>query len=486
MMITFYLPLVVCAILFTKYQQSNRWIFGPISLLYFTYAGMCVAAVIGLIYEFELPILALSNNAMWYFSILLLLLLAGFYFLKDRDYNKIIIENYRLYNIIKYFLLISSVLSFIYFLPFAINGLQGDISANRDTQTNLEQMSRYGIINTFFSLVGNCFIFCQIAGLIELTSSTRKRTVLGYSLILSSLSYYVYILAFVGRDGFVYWTMSAIFSFLLVRHFLPKFERIRVILLFVIIEIIILIPFLEITNSRFGSGVHSELKISKPFELPQAKIDGQAAETQRPATQRPAHGQAAETQRPAHGQAAETQRPAHGNSNVVYILENIVDYAGQQIANFNDLYVVAPPPRRGGENFPKILQLLEQIGIDFNPIYDRSEIEEYYFSKGTVPWEFSTIIGSFFIDFGMIGTIIVVLFMSSMSLFLQRKVKEKQGFYLSELIIFVLLYQSVFWGVFYFRLYSANLYMLIVLIGSIFLIITRSKNSYQIILKVRE
>lgn len=456
MMITFYLPLVVCAILFAKYQQSNRWIFGPISLLYFTYAGMCVAAVIGLIYEFELPILALSNNAMWYFSILLLLLLAGFYFLKDRDYNKIIIENYRLYNIIKFFLLISSVLSLIYFLPFAINGLQGDISANRDTQINLEQMSKYGIINTFFSLVGNCFIFCQIAGLIELTSSTRKSTVLGYSLILSSLSYYVYILAFVGRDGFVYWTMSAIFSFLLVRHFLPRFERIRVILLFVIIEIIILIPFLKITNSRFGSGVHSELKISKPFELPQAKIDGQAAET---------------------------QRPAHGNSNVVYILENIVDYAGQQIANFNDLYVVAPPPRRGGENFPKILQLLEQIGIDFNPIYDRSEIEEYYFSKGTVPWEFSTIIGSFFIDFGMIGTIIVVLFMNSMSLFLQRKVKEKQGFYLSELIIFVLLYQSIYWGVFYFRLSLSNLYILSVLFILGFLVMTRSKNSFRVIYK---
>ncbi len=456
-MITFFLPLVTCVILFLKYQQSNEWLFGPISLLYFTYIGMSVAAAIGLIFRFELPVLTLSNSAMWYFTILLVLLLAGFFFLKDRDFNMLIIENERIYSIIKYFLLISSILSIIYFLPFAINSLHGDISANRDTQINLEQMSKYGIINTFFSLVGNCFIFCQIAGLIELSSSTRKRTVLGYSLILASLSYYIYILAYVGRDGFVYWTMSAIFSFLLMRHFLPRNKRIRVILLFLVLEIVIVIPFIKITNSRFGSGIHSELQLSKEIERKQLFNDEQPAVIQSPASK---------------------------NRRIVFILENIVDYAGQQIANFNDLYVVAPPPRRGGGNFPKILQLLETIGIDFHPIYERSEIDEYFIIKGTVPWEFSTIIGSLVSDFGRIGTILVIIIMGSMSMVIQRKVKRKRGFFLSELVLFVLLYQSVYWGVFYFRLSSANLYILIALIISGLLGMVRSKNSYRVIHKL--
>lgn len=459
-MLIFCFPIIICSILLLSYQKRNNWIFGPISLLYLTYTGMNAIAIIGFILKLEIPVLPLSFSAILYFSVVLFILLSSVYSYRDKNISCIEIENIKLYNILKFLALISSIGAIIFFSPFAIKSLQGDISANRNLQINISQLSSFGIVNTFFSLVANCFIYCQIIGILEISQGTKKKKLVGYALILSSLSYYFYILSYVGRDGYVYWTMSSIFTYFLLRKFLHKQDRILLIIIFLILVIILLIPFMKITYSRFGTDTNIQMQQSDN-EVANSKNIKISYESE-----------------------ATSRHPIFGKSTKIYrIIASLINYSGQQISNFNDLYIIGPPPRRGGENFSKFLQLFEKVGLDFKPIYNRSDIDEYYFKKGTVPWVFSTIIGSFISDFGKIGAVIAILIIVLINFNLVNNIERNKRISVSWLIIFTLFYQMIYWGVFYFRLYSANLYIaFVIFISLIFRFFSKNSKGSRIVI----
>jgi hypothetical protein len=89
-----------------------------------------------------------------------------------------------------------------------------------------------------------------------------------------------------------------------------------------------------------------------------------------------------------------------------------------------------------------------------------------FFSQGLYPWVFSTYIGSYLSNFGKMGTI-VLLSLSSLHVTYIMKIKMRDAICLSDLLILILYIQVISWGVFYFRQYSANLYLIVTFLISI-------------------
>jgi oligosaccharide repeat unit polymerase len=301
--------------------------------------------------------------------------------------------------------LIGGFLSILFFLPFAVTALTGDISLNRSEMVEYGSMlADFGIINSICSLMSNLFIIAQVCSFINLIPINGKRNVYkAYLMLLSSLSFVVYILAYAGRDGVVYWLMSYVFCFLLFRNFLVMSDLKRLKRFSVLLFAAIMIPFLMITTSRF-----SEMTGSIAFWL--------------------------------------------------------INYAGMQLQNFNNHYQIEVPLLYGKFTFPIIYDFLYLVGFDISSKYDINIFNSYFLSEGVVPWVFATFIGQFIYDYGKIGTLLFLCIMSLATRKLLKKVMRTGTFEFSNLLIFILLYQTVYWGVFYFRLYVSNYYILFIIL----------------------
>jgi len=231
-----------------------------------------------------------------------------------------------------------------------------------------------------------------------------KRNVYKASLMLiSSLSFVVYVLAYAGRDGVVYWLMSYVFCFLLFRNFLAIHDLKRIKQFFVLVFAILMIPFSLISVSRF-----SEMTGGTLFW--------------------------------------------------------IINYAGQQLRNFSNHYQIEAPLQYGKHSVPIIYDFLKVVGFDTSTKVDTDIFFSYFLIEGVEPWVFTTFIGNFMYDFGKIFTLLILCIMSLATRNLLKNVSRTGVFEFSNLLLFILLYQVVYWGVFYFRLYVANYYILFVII----------------------
>jgi len=366
---------------------------------------MCLAALLLEFFQVFHDDSTISFEPMAYLSVCFIIIFWGFAGFRDRKLISIKIERIFLYRALEYFLLIGGFFSILFFLPFAVTALKGDISLNRNEMVaSGSVLANFGIINSICSLMSNLFIVAQVCSFINLIPINGKRNVYkAYLMLISSLSFVVYVLAYAGRDGVVFWLMSYVFCFLLFRKFLIKSDLKKMKRVSAFVFAIIMIPFLMISISRFS------------------EMDG---------------------------------------GTVWWI----INYAGQQLQNFNNHYQIEAPLLYGKHSFPIIYDFLNFAGFDIGSKFDIDVFQSYFLSEGVEPWVFTTFIGSFIYDFGKIGTLLLLCIMSLVTRKLLKKVTRTGDLEFSNLLIFILLYQSVYWGVFYFRLYVANYYILLIIL----------------------
>lgn len=331
-----------------------------------------------------------------YLLSILTILFISFNAINERNITLIVIPNTK---IVRYFfniVLISSFLSMLYFIPFAFIGLFiGNISDNRFANNLLsDQMGKFGLINTFFSLISNLFMINMINAVIRFNERKFKS---GVICIIASLSYVLYVLAYVGRDGIVYWIFSIIFFYIFFKRFIPKNYIKKILVIFTLILCILLFFFILITYSRFSETNYG-------------------------------------------------------------FFWSIISYIGQPVGNFNDFWYLDLPLLKGAQNFP----IIEKIGlIEYKDI----NLDKYFSEAGLVTWIFKTFVGSLIYDFGKTGTFFILSFLALINYFTNKNIDKK--IHLSQLLVFILFFQIVYWGVFYFRQYSANLYILFILLFSL-------------------
>lgn len=216
-------------------------------------------------------------------------------------------------------------------------------------------------------------------------------------LIAASLSYVVYILAYVGRDGVVYWLMTALAVFMIFRSHIPGHLRQKIVSLGTTLGAVMLLPFLLITVARFADWDHGTAW-------------------------------------------------------------SFLEYFGAQIHTFSDYSSIDRPVTLGTMNFSMFLTAgCSMMGLKCD---DWSVLKEFifeqYLAQGKEPWLFGTYVSDFVGDFGFAGTLLALSLFALICHFVCDRRSGRHPLTLSRLLLIVFLFLVPYWGIFYFRFSIIN------------------------------
>jgi hypothetical protein len=295
------------------------------------------------------------------------------------------------------------VYSIAFFLPFVRDSLTGDPHLNRlYIDDKMAAMGEYGLLNTLASAGAHLFVPSMVFALLRISPTKEQGRNVGRAavLFLCSLSYVFYVLAYVGRDGVVYWSMMAA---LLIALFWPYFlgrDRVRVIRLVGLLLLVILIPFANISISRF-------LDVDQGGMSP------------------------------------------------------FFEYFGAQIANFSDYSSMDRPVTHGAISFPLFYEkVCLLVATNCEPWVEiRPSVFEEYLMQGKAPWLFGTFLSDFAADFGFGGSVAILLFFAVLCAVLCARFRRGERLTISRFLMIVFLFQIPYWGVFYFRFATINAYL---------------------------
>lgn len=388
----FLLPVIVIGVIYGLYQRRNKRVFGAVSFLICVYVFMGISAIALYLFFGYGDMYRVRAEPMIYLSVCLCLAFSGLFSYSDKSHRILIIENVVLMRWLERFQIVTSAGALVFFLPFSVKALIGDIGSNRlNFEPFRDSLALYGLINSFFSLVGNLFPLSILLAFVNLATigrggSTRRAKIL---LLLSSV-YIVYVFAYVGRDGLVYWVFSLVFLYLLVKGFIPTAKRRTLKNTALIVAVPAIIGFSLITTSRFSGEDKS-------------------------------------------------------------VLSSLFVYAGSQVFNFNEQYLVDAPPMMGLLYFHQIVELVDRAsGTERQPIVSEDWWENYT-AHEVEPWNFATFLGSFMQDFSRWGALLLTIVIAILTRASLRKQARTGVFDFSSLLYFVLLSQIVLFGVFYYR-----------------------------------
>ncbi len=345
------------------------------------------------------PVYPPDYGAALYLLLCVLIGITGFLGFRARDIGPAI-ASVRGQRLIEGMLIVSQLGATVFFVPFAIMSLVGDANENRlDLANKMELLGSYGIVNTLAGAASQLFGASLIMACIRLARPVRREQnyLRAGLLIFASLSYVVYILAYVGRDGVVYWLMTALAVFVVFRPHLPADLRRQLVGLGALIGAAMLVPFLAITVARF--------------------VDTE------------------------HGSAW-----------------SILDYFGSQINNFSDYSSIDRPLTLGVMNFPMFIgAACSVVGVDCENLADLKQfIFEQYLAQDKEPWLFGTYVSDFVGDFGYLGTLVLLSLLALLSHALCRTRGGRRPPTISRLLLVMFLFLVPYWGVFYFRFSIVN------------------------------
>ena len=288
----------------------------------------------------------------------------------------------------------------LFFLPFALSSLEGDANINRlDVSNKAYLLGTYGLVNTLAGIASHLFPVSLVMAFIRLSQPTNSggsfwRAVL---LTFASLSYVVYVLAYVGRDGVVYWIMTAGVIFLLFRSHLPKKRRRQVVIFGSTVTASILLPLIIITVARF---VGSDVGLGW----------------------------------------------------------SILDYFGSQIQTFSDYSSINRPVTYGVMNFPIFMDVTCPAFISRCESWEHIKIFVFdqYLVQGQAPWLFGTYVSDFVADFGHLGTLLALSIFSLICHFTCTGRDANGRLSIARFLLILFFFLVPYWGVFYFRFGIAN------------------------------
>lgn len=192
------------------------------------------------------------------FSFCTFLYIYPFMSFNEERIKTIILPPRRILDLFSDVIILLSLYSIIYYVPTVSNIFQLENLAAARTDVELgEVFQKPGLLNTIATVSASLNIFAIVLFFIySAIGNCKKRLVL---LLISSFSEPIQVLTFVGRDGVVFWIFASLFCYLLFRPYLTEETNARYKKYFIVAVIIILIPFLLISVSRFGESEYGLL-----------------------------------------------------------------------------------------------------------------------------------------------------------------------------------------------------------------------------------
>lgn len=394
----YFAPFIIFGTLFYFYNKINKTA-RVVRLLFAIYVVSFFFTIIHkFTYSKDYVLPELDFDSALIFISLHLILLYPFLKVDETKIKKIIPPNGLRFWLIYIFMLFMGLFSFFFFLPFVKNALLGDIGENRHQMAAGELIFvPSGIFNTIASIGGALYPIMLLFFFYHVTY-IKGKNILKIGMLLASTSYIVNVLAYVGRDGLVFWISFYIFWFLFFKSsFTKKTKR------------WLLAPLVFL--GLIGGLIFAAISVAR------AELESESS------------------------------------------IIGAIRYMGESPCNFNYYYKRDFPKANGFLCFPLFRSPIETIqGSDKA---EPSEIRRVILGKSGVDIGlFATYIGSWFVDFGLIITILLVVFLSIVFNQICRKMKGNIQF--NQLIIFCLIFQVVYHGIFYFKLLNkgGNLYIL--------------------------
>ena len=182
------------------------------------------------------------------FDLYLLLFLLPFRLFKESSIKKLILPSKSILNLFSIIIIISSFYSIVFFIGSVKNIFL--MASLADARNAKELYFEAGINATMASVAAANYVFALVLFFInEIIGGSKWKSIL---LLLASLSEPIHIMSFVGRDGVVFWIFTFVFCYTFFRPYLPDYKKKTLLRSFIVIGLILLVPFALISISRFG------------------------------------------------------------------------------------------------------------------------------------------------------------------------------------------------------------------------------------------
>ncbi len=356
-----------------------------------------------------------SFEATIYFLLLLFSFLMPALRFDSGKVNRIRKVNIKLFNFISSIFIFMGIVTYMYFIPVVIGiffsgealvSVRGDVVGGSVLYETGLLYYAITLFCQFFPIILVFYFYSSVA--------TGNSKLFNGLLLFSSTGYILNVLSSVGRDGFVLWTMSYFFAFLLFKNFMNSEQRIKYAKLIKYIIFLFALIFIPITVSRFLS-------------------DG------------------------------DTSR----------LLFSVLSYFSQQLGNFNEIYnskIIFQ------SNFAAIFPIFS-IFSDV-PKHQLSFLDDYYlfiYTYNIDPNVFRTFLGDFYMKFTPAFLLIIGLLFGALSFIFLAKNKTIS---LSRILVITLVSQIPLHGIFYYKLaYTvSNIYMILVVLLALLLAFVKSHN----------
>lgn len=402
--------LIFLVIAWRNAKKKHSWL-TPSSVLICIYTFSLLMAVVDIMLNPEFTELVLRSyywKAATIMTVMLIAFLGPFLFFDESKVERIKLPNIKILDIFSTIIIFLSIFSISFYAPTVLQILQGDLGALRDAlYAGGEAYFEEGIVNTIASVGSSFYVFALLLFFIYVCIGGSKMRIA--LLFISSLSNIVHVLAFVGRDGVVYWIFAFCFLFCLFRPYLHLDTIKRIKKMSLIFGVILIIPFMMISVSRFKEGMGA------------------------------------------------------GNS--------IVHYMGQPYIYGTLYFGIDNPPVSIGQAFPLFYEF---TGIPM------PEDDGGWEEGGTVSYVFGTFLKSLYSSLGGYFGLIFLCILSGF-FFMIKFGKSTDTLAFSNLFIYILYFEVLAQGVFYFRQYTrgGNLFILLCLLFAFtFSIIQKSSSTY--------
>lgn len=246
----FILVLVISFLTFRIYQKKG---FTSSCFIFLLYTFSCISAVIlTFFYGLGNNMYITDYNIGYIFLLVaILLFLYPFYDIKDDKIEVIIIPKYTYLKLFAIVLTLLSLFSIVYFLPIAKKMIFIDIVDIAQVRIDVAHGKHPFIENSIYNTIaGTSATFYTLQLLFFFIFLVRNNRI-SYLMLLSSFSYPLFVLAYMGRDGILFWVMTFISFFLLFKNRISKNNVRKLKKILLIISIPFTLIFIIITIGRF-------------------------------------------------------------------------------------------------------------------------------------------------------------------------------------------------------------------------------------------
>lgn len=390
--------LVALLILFVYFLRLSDFHFTVGHYLVLVYIVSCS---LSLLLPLENFVFSLRATAIFLLSLFLYLLPVGRFTRK-----KLVLLNEQGNRFLKLFfvsLSVISIIGIILYLPtvYRLFFSGESLLSLRTSMVGGENYRQQGIVYSFFDFISQ-FYPVQIAFYFYSRCFLQTKKWFNSLIFIGSTLYIVNVLTVVGRDGFVLWGMSFLFSLIMFYRFLPIKRRRNILLLSVTLFSVFLVPLLAITESRF---------------------EGTDLGT----------------------------------------IGSIGSYGGQSFCHFNDFVSTIEKPENYGSlvNIFPILRHFSMVEAKGSVSFvEEWETKTFFYGKDVNV--FSSFLGSIFLNVGVSGLLLISFFSFLIGIFLFRR----RTIIVADLFNLTVFSQLILHGIFYLKMaYTvSNLYVVFVIL----------------------